>query len=420
MKSTSKSILFSMIIRNLVRNKQRSILSASTIFIVIIFACLMSSLIVGQNEDMIANAINQVSGNIRIRNQAYSDNERVQPLQFFIPNTAELLTFIKLQDGVTGAEPHIRLTVQLYQNDEATTVSLTGLNFKTSRFFTDHNTKIIDGTIPTTNEKNAAVINPFMAKHFNLQVDDRFTILTRTAIGTNAVTVTVHAIATIGNHDFSGLNFFMDWELLSKKLRMKGNALEILIHTTDTLSPTKTENLIETIQNHAKNDSPLEIKKWIDINMIRQMTQSHKISNTLMSFFFTLMASTIIFNSTMMAVLERKKEIGTLMSLGMDAKHIKNLFLLESAILAFIASLSGILIGFICVHILGKIGIDMRLFGLNAITGFGISTWIYPNLPLHVYLRLLIIGTGTATIACIIPARMALKIQPADALRSAE
>lgn len=420
MKSTSKSIIFSMSYRNIRRNMRRSLLSASTIAIIAVSVCFMFSIIYGMLDDMEMNIINQVAGNIRVRNQLYSDNERIQPLQFSIPETDKLLSFIKSQKGVVGAEPQININVVVDPNGESTATTVIGLDFKTSRFFSDRHTKIISGRIPSTDEKNAVIITTFMANHFNLKVGDKFTMLTRTAIGQNAVTFIVSGIATIGNSDFFGLNFFVNWKELSEKLRMGGNTLEILIHTEDGLSRAKTKNIVLSIQNYVKSDTGLEVKEWYEVSMMTQMFQFTEIIYIFMALIFFLMAATIIFNSTMMAVLERKKEIGTLMSLGMDAKHIKNLFLLESTLLAFIASLVGTIFGFLLISIFEVTGINIAALGGNALSGVSLSNWIYPTLSFGGYLLVLFMGTFIATIACIIPAHMTLKVQPAEALRSAE
>jgi len=196
--------------------------------------------------------------------------------------------------------------------------------------------------------------------------------------------------------------------------------MEILVYTEKKLSASETVNLISTIQNFAKNDTQLEVKEWNEVNMMVQMFDLAKIIYLFMAFFFFLMAATIIFNSTMMAVLERKKEIGALMALGMSAKHIKNLFLLESTLVAFIASLAGTIIGCILISILGITGINMAAMGGDAVSGMSLSNWIYPTLSIGGYLLVLCMGTLTSTIACILPARMALKVQPAEALRSEE
>jgi len=422
MKSTSSAIIFSMAFRNIVRNTRRSLLSASTIAIIAVSVCLLFALTYGLLNDIETNIINQVSGNIRVRNQVFSDNERVQPLQFFIPQTDELLSTIESQNGIVDAEPQINVGATIYRNEDFTAIRTIGINFQTSRFFTDQYTHITSGTIPTSTIKNGVIITQRMANNFDLKVGDKFTVWWgQTAIsGNNAATVTVSGIATIGNNDFSGLNVFMDWKFLSKSLRMNGNSMEILVYTEKNLSASKTENLISTIQSFAKPDSPLEVKKWNEVNMMVQMFGAMKIMYFFMAFFFFLMAATIIFNSTMMAVLERKKEIGALMALGMAAKRIKNLFLLESTLVAFFASLTGVFIGFVLISILGSIGISSASLGADAISDMSLSSRFYPSLGVGGYLLVLCMGTFTATLACILPARMALKVQPAEALRSEE
>jgi putative ABC transport system permease protein len=52
-----------------------------------------------------------------------------------------------------------------------------------------------------------------------------------------------------------------------------------------------------------------------------------------------------VFNTTMMSVLERKREIGTLGALGVPRAAIVRLFLAESLIIALLGTTAGLAVG---------------------------------------------------------------------------
>ena len=133
---------------------------------------------------------------------------------------------------------------------------------------------------------------------------------------------------------------------------------------------------------------------------------------------FFLLSAIVIFNSSMMSVMERKKEIGSLLSLGMGPHTVVILFLLETVIISAIAATSGALVASVLVNITGHTGINLAGSGFAAMDGFSIKMILYPNLSFGRYFEFAFTGFAMSVIASVIPSRMALSVQPAEALRS--
>ena len=135
--------------------------------------------------------------------------------------------------------------------------------------------------------------------------------------------------------------------------------------------------------------------------------------NVIFSFVFLIVLTIValsVTNTVSMAVVERTRETGTLRALGLKRSGVIKLFATESAILATLGSLGGLLL-----TILGW-----------ALVFFGEPTWIPPTIPKEVPLEIhlvpcfLMITTismiGLAAIAAIIPARRAAQMSIIDAL----
>jgi putative ABC transport system permease protein len=100
----------------------------------------------------------------------------------------------------------------------------------------------------------------------------------------------------------------------------------------------------------------------------------------------------------------------------MQQREIIRLFFFEAAIMSFVGSLFGVLLGIGIVLPLSRTGIDLT----NAMEGvsFEISNVIYPELNLHSTLLVLIYSTFVASVASYIPVRGISKIAPVEALRA--
>lgn len=124
-----------------------------------------------------------------------------------------------------------------------------------------------------------------------------------------------------------------------------------------------------------------------------------------------------IINTMLMAVLERTREIGMLMAIGMNRMRIFFMIVLETLLLSLIGSPIGLLFVWITVAWLGKTGIDFSGIAGNVMKDFGYAAVIYPVLPLEKVGQIILLTIGTALLSAVFPAMKALRLRPAEAIR---
>ncbi|MFA6845328.1 MAG: FtsX-like permease family protein [Sphaerochaetaceae bacterium] len=396
--------------RNILRNKRRSILSGLAIFIAAIVLCLTVAFQEGMINDMVENIKNHVTGNVLIRNKEYGEHERIMPLQFNIPKVGDVIAKLESIPNVERATPKTSIPVQLYREGKTQNAQAVGIDFATSGFFNQKGTTLVEGTLAKEGTKEC-VITKTLADKYSLALGDKFTFLSKTATsGSNGMTVTICGIARFQDSDVEGTSFFLPYDTLGRMLRMGDGSLEIQVFTTK-------ENMASRIEESLQR-SDLEIRNWTEASIIIKMLQFTKLIYLFFEIIFFLLASTVIFNTTMMSVQERNKEIGTMVALGYSKRQVMFLFLEESAILSFFASLSGSLVAYVLISFMHAVGFDLNAMGGAAVNGMNFSSWIYPWLSYKGYLSIILLGTGIAVLTCTIPARRILKMEPAVALRS--
>jgi ABC-type antimicrobial peptide transport system permease subunit len=122
-------------------------------------------------------------------------------------------------------------------------------------------------------------------------------------------------------------------------------------------------------------------------------------------------ASLGIVNTMVMSILERRREIGVLKSLGADERDIKFLFLVESGVIGAAGSAAGILAGWIISRGASLAARTiMARQGMEAIELFAMPPWLV--------LIALAIGIGVSLIAGYYPAARAAAVDPVEALRN--
>ena len=124
-----------------------------------------------------------------------------------------------------------------------------------------------------------------------------------------------------------------------------------------------------------------------------------------------------IVNTMLMAVLERVKELGMLMAIGMNKARIFFMIILESIFLSIIGGIFGMFLGGFTSWRVGISGWDMSAYaeGFEAV---GYSSVMYPKISWEFLIGTTILVILTGVISAIYPARKALKLNPADAIRS--
>jgi ABC-type lipoprotein release transport system permease subunit len=124
-----------------------------------------------------------------------------------------------------------------------------------------------------------------------------------------------------------------------------------------------------------------------------------------------------IINTMMMTILERTRELGMLMAIGMNRTRVFRMIMLETIFLTTVGAVIGMLAGWALTSALGRTGIHFASWG-EGFEAIGYAAVVYPVLR-PVFLGLItVMVIFTAIIASLWPARKALSLNPIEALRN--
>jgi putative ABC transport system permease protein len=123
-----------------------------------------------------------------------------------------------------------------------------------------------------------------------------------------------------------------------------------------------------------------------------------------------------IINTMLMSVLERVRELGMLMAIGMNKPRIFFMIILETILLSLAGSPLGFLISYLTIYYFGVHGLDLSVFS-EGLSSFGYASIIYTELDPDFYFKIYFMTLFAALFASLFPAYKALRLKPVDAIR---
>lgn len=393
-------MVFKMAFRNLRRHKKRTLLTLITTVIGILLAVIGEGMNSGMEVQISDLSIKSEIGYARaFGKNYYAEKDDNDILEFPIAKED-----LKLFNGLPVTK-HLSFNGSITNSIEELQVKFQGINPEDENIVFHRDKYMISGDFFT--KKDGVVIGSELAKLLNIKTGDIVTILARTLEkNQNAYDVEVIGIIKTGNPVFDGTVVFMK-ENFAKEFVSADFYNEIIIGKT----PQK-EKILELKNSHIDFVTyDEELKDFLVIAELRRKMFG-AISGAML-----LMAALTITNTMLMAMLERKREIGVLMANGMNVKKILQMFFTEGILNGIIGSFIGFILGTIIVIYFQKYGIPFH-FNSNDI---GVNIPFADRLYLHYNFANSIIfpfvGIAFAGVASYYPAYKATKINPIDAMK---
>jgi len=123
-----------------------------------------------------------------------------------------------------------------------------------------------------------------------------------------------------------------------------------------------------------------------------------------------------ILNTMLMVVLERVREFGMLMAVGMNKVKVFFMVMFETVFLMLTATPVGLAMAWLSVWYFSKYGLNLS--GMSAGLGsMGIDPIIYPSLTYDYYPKVILLVVIAAILSAIYPAIRAVRLNPAESIR---
>lgn len=148
---------------------------------------------------------------------------------------------------------------------------------------------------------------------------------------------------------------------------------------------------------------------------VREIVRIRRIGAGILNTILLFLALVAIFDTQILSVFRRRKEIGTLIALGMTRSGVIRLFTLEGGLHGILATVIGAIYGIPLLGYLASVGIPLP----QSTEGFGmaIGLVLYPVYGPGLVLGSLLLVLLAVTVVSYLPTRQIANLKPTDALR---
>lgn len=371
---------------------------------------IMIAMSYGLNEERMNNAVETYLSHVQIHNNLFREDYNIKHT---INNLDNLEKSLNEDERVVSYTKRIILNGMLSNSNGSYGIQIKGVNPETEKKVTNTHEKLIEGEYFNSKRDNTILVGKKLADKLNLNLKSKVVITFQDEFNElTSLLYRVEGIFKSGNSRYDESNVFVKNLSITKNLPSFTGIHEIPILLTDIeLRSSVKKDLIQLSQNNI-------VETWDDIS--KDLAYANEMLAAVLYIFMMIILTGLSFgivNTMLMAILERKKEIGMLMSIGMNRYKIFLMICFETTFLSMIALPFGIISSYLIVEYYSVVGIDLSIVEAG-LENFGVGTRLYLKVPQEQYVIVSIMVFMISIISSIFPSLRALKINPVEATKT--
>ncbi|NND31174.1 MAG: ABC transporter permease [Saprospiraceae bacterium] len=403
-------MLFSLAWKNIWRNKTRSLLILGSVVLAIWIATFMMAYALGVIDQRLEDAVDDEISHFQMHHPAFRKDKEAR---YYIQHGSSILNDLQKDRRIMAVTSRVISLGIAASSLTSTGVKINGVDMEGEKSVTGLDDKLIEGNYFTLSDRNRAIIGQKLAGKLGVGIRSKIVLTFQDSKGN----IASGAFRIIGlfktiNSNYDGLNVFVRDEDLARLLEMPSQIHEIaaLVHHPDSLDI--------FMESYREFYPGVSIQDWSDLSPeLGIMVESFDQYMVVFLIIILLAVSFGIINTMLMAVLERVRELGMLMAIGMNKLSVFLMIALETIYLVLLGSPLGLLLAYLTIVYTGETGIDLSGLYEDSYASFGIKSIIHPKLNPAQYWRILFLVVITAVLASIYPALTAIRLKPVSAMR---
>lgn len=395
------------------RNCWRNSLRTGIVIIAIILGIWSSVFLMGFANGFVQQRVDKLVhleiGDLQIHNTNYDTDSDISNTVTDLNGT---LSILKKHPEVTHFSPRFKTEAFAMSAHGQQGIKLLGVHPEKERAVLGLETRLLEGTFLESDLSFPIMIGKKLATELHLKLKSKIQISFMDPYA-NQITKNfkVCGIFSAGNDAFDGYTVFVPIDRIE---RLTGT---LAIH--EIIIKSKAGSSLSSLESTLQTDIPQNlVESWQ--TRYPEIAYGIEMMGSTMFILMSIIIAALLFgiiNTLVMSILERKRELGILMAIGMSRTKIRLMILFESLIYGLIGGPVGVFLGYATIQYFAKYGFDLSSFG-EGMEAFGYDPIIYLYLEskyYSIYTSYILIATF---VGGLYPSSIATKLNPITAIRS--
>lgn len=365
------SVIFRIAIRNLFRNKRRTLLTLLTICVGMWSALSLSAIARGLSYQLKQDAIETFTGHIQIHAPGYLDDPVVE--RRFDPNNEKLLSVLS-SPLIHGWASRVRVPAVVMSERDSFGIILLGIEPSAESKVSFLSDSISEGSFLSDSADRGLLLGKEFLETLQTSLKRRVVVMGEAGD---------HKIADRGFR-ITGV-FDAELEITEKSFAVTSleSAQELLgigQQVSEISIVLKNERDLEKVQTMLSLAVPeLEVDSWEEVEPFASALL--KLQGGFLYIWFGIVVIAVSFglvNAIFMSIIERTKEIGLMLALGMRPALVRIQVLIESCVILLVGAILGTAAAWLTLSSLGG-GIDLSMFAEGA-AKIGLKSIVFPKI----------------------------------------
>lgn len=399
--------------RNLLRQPRRTWLTVGAIAFCNLILVFMLSLQLGLYQMMIDSGLRPFTGHLQVQRTDYLDGQKLRQT---VPDVSALAAELRAALGLEAVSPRASAFALVSSAERSYGVQVLGVDPRFESNVSSVPGLVKQGRYLEDHDAAEVVIGEVLARNMKASVGDELTLLGSGRDGSFAAGVaTIVGVFRSGIPEMDRgaievpLGYFQD----TFAMEAAGNSVVV---TAPSLFQVADLQARATAVLPAGHD--LVVRDWDELQPgLKQAIQSDLGSAMFMYAVLVVLVAFSVLNTQLMSVLERTREFGVVMALGVSPRRLSRWVLLEATLMGLMGAALGMLLGLACLGFFARVGISFP--GLEEMTAqFNLPARIYPQFSwIGLFAGPSVVFVGSL-LAATIPAARLRRLEPVEAMRS--
>lgn len=403
-------MLLRLAMRNVFRAKARSAITIGALFFGVTMSLLLSAFVMGVGESLVAEAIESRVGAIQVHRTGYFEKRDRQPLALYLTQDPAVEAKLRATPNVKGLTPRITFNGLLTNGSRGTIAMITAVDPQTVRDVLPKLDLYLEGDPLLPGDRNGAHVGLELNRALDLKPGVPLMLQAQGLGGRdNALDLEPRGVLA-GQNPLEGKRAVtVPLAFAQALLGMEGKVTEYVVAVKDLGQLDETAAALRATLGEG-----FEVQTWEQLRpALRDARLLQRAVLGGVSVFFLVIALFGVANTLLMTVLERTREIGTLLAVGMTRSMVARLFMLEAFLQAVLGATVGLGLAVLLVQLArggGGVTISMG-------AGQGYFRMMPTLLPVVPFI---VVGATCigSVLAALSPALRAARMRPVEALSS--